>query len=476
MIQPAPISSSAQIVREVFFMQQRNALLLKKSSAEDRINRLKKLQSYLLAHLSEAKQATYDDFKKPEMETMLGEIYGLNGELNYTIKNLKRWLKPQRVGTPLSAIGTSSYIQHEAKGVALIISPWNYPISLALKPLVSAIAAGCTAIIKPSEHTPHSSAYVQQVISACFPPEEVAVVEGDAELAKTLLELPFNHIFFTGSPAIGKVVMKAAAEHLTSVTLELGGKSPCVIDQTADLKTTAQKVAWGKFLNNGQTCIAPDYVLVHRSVKRSFIEEMRKVIGEMYQTEAGGIEASASYCRIVNDRHFDRLNTYLVEAVEGGAVVEVGGKTNAAQRFMEPTLLTGVNDSMKLMEEEIFGPLLPILEYGDLDEAITYINQRDKPLALYINSKDSKTVDKLLESTSAGDALVNEFLLQFAHHELPFGGVNTSGIGKSNGYFGFQEFSNAKGVLTRRFGTMRFLYPPYTDRINKLINWAVKYV
>lgn len=476
MIQLSKTSIAFKEIEEVFQIQQKNVLNLRQSSAGARIQRLKNLQLYLLAHLDEAKKATYADFRKPDMETMLGEIYGLNGELNYTIKHLKQWLRPQRVSTPISVLGTSSYVQYEPKGTALIISPWNYPISLALKPLVSAIAAGCTAIIKPSELTPNSSTFVKQVIENCFPQEEVVVIDGGVDVSKVLLTLPFNHIFFTGSPAIGKEVMKAAAEHLTSVTLELGGKSPCIIDETADIEATVRKVAWGKFLNNGQTCIAPDYLLVHRSIKGAFIKEMSKVIKDMYDVNGEGIEASDSYCRIVNDQHFDRLNALLINAIALGAKVEIGGSTNAVQRFIEPTILTEVNDYMKIMEEEIFGPLLPILEYDNLDKVIDYINGKNKPLALYINSNNSATVGKILSSISAGDTLINELLLQFGHCGLPFGGINSSGIGKSNGFYGFQEFSNAKGVLKRRFGTMKFVYPPYTDKIRKIINWAVKYI
>ena len=460
----------------IFELQQSNIIKLKSSSADERIARLKRIQDYVLSHLDEAKEATCRDFKKPGVETILGEIFGLNGELNYTIKNLRKWMKPQRVSTPLSVIGTSNAIHYEAKGNALIISPWNYPISLAIKPLVSAIAAGCAVIIKPSELTPYSSAFVRKVIENTCSPSEVAVIEGDVEVASALLKLPFNHIFFTGSPAVGKIVMRAAADHLASVTLELGGKSPCIVDETADLPSTARKIAWGKYLNNGQTCIAPDYLFVQRSVRDSFVQEFKKAVTEMYDSEGKGVEASDSYCRIVNEKHYNRLTNYLSDAVAEGAKVELGGGTNAKDNFIEPTLLTNVNDSMLVMKEEIFGPLLPLMEYEHLEEVIDYINEKEKPLALYMNSRRKENIDTVLAKTSAGDALVNEFLLQFGNHEIPFGGVNNSGIGKSNGFFGFQEFSNMKGVMKRRFGNMNFLFPPYTEKVNKLVSWAVKYV
>ncbi|WP_247235129.1 aldehyde dehydrogenase family protein [Telluribacter sp. SYSU D00476] len=465
-----------QEARRLFEKQRQFASRMAQTTASERIERLNRLYNYLLSHLEEAQEATYRDFRKPAAETMLGEIYVLTSEIKYTSKHLRRWMKPQKVPTPLGAIGTSSYIQYEAKGNALIISPWNYPINLALKPLISAIAAGCVAIIKPSELTPHSSAFVRKVVEAVFPPEEVAVMEGGMDVSQALLALPFNHIFFTGSPQVGKIVMKAAAEHLASVTLELGGKSPTIVDETADIAATAQKIAWGKFLNNGQTCIAPDYVMVHSGVKSRFIDEFRKAVASMYNQDGKPTEDSDSYARIVNDRHFQRLKSYLDDAINKGASVELGGKTIAADNFIEPTLITGVNDSMMLMQEEIFGPLLPVMEYHDLREAVNYINAHEKPLALYVHSRSDRNADYVLSSTSAGNALVNELLFQFGNPEIPFGGVNNSGIGKSNGYFGFQEFSNAKGVMKRKFGTTRFLYPPYTDKIKKLLNFMVRYL
>jgi aldehyde dehydrogenase (NAD+) len=474
-IAPQVQNASQKEIEDIFQKQKGHEYVLFSQQAQERTARLKKLQAALINRLAEAKEATYNDFKKPEVETLLGEILGINGEINYTIKHLPRWMRPQRVSTPLTAIGTSSYIQYEAKGKALIIAPWNYPISLALKPLVSAIAAGCTVIIKPSELTPHSSAFVRKIVEEVFPPEEVAVVEGDASVAQALLELPFNHIFFTGSPAIGKVVMRAAANHLASVTLELGGKSPCIVDESADLKTTAEKIAWGKFINNGQTCIAPDYLFVHSSVADTLETELRSAIQRMYRPDGRQISDSDSYCRIVNQRHFQRLKGYLDDALEKGAEVVVGGKTDASDNFMEPTVLRNVSADMRLMQDEIFGPILPILTYEDPTEVVSFINANEKPLALYVNSTNAKSIEYFLKNTSAGDALVNEFLLQFGHHEIPFGGVNNSGIGKSNGFFGFQEFSNMKGVMKRKFGTMKFVFPPYTDRVKKIVNTLIRW-
>jgi aldehyde dehydrogenase (NAD+) len=463
-------------IREIFNLQLGNRNVVAQSSPAERIAKLRRLQNFLLDHVDEACEATRLDFQKPIAETIIGELLVLQSELSYAIRHLHRWVRPSRKATPLTSLGTSSYIQYEAKGCSLIIAPWNYPINLAFKPLISAIAAGCTAIIKPSELTPNASAFVRKVVESVFQSEEVAVIEGDAATAQTLIELPFHHIFFTGSPAVGKIVMKAAAENLASVTLELGGKSPSIVDETADIPATARRIAWAKFFNNGQTCIAPDYVLLHESVYDRFVAEMGKVIDGMYNEDNNGIEHSASYGRIVNDRHFDRLVGNLQDAVANGAKIERGGGTQPAQRFIEPTLISNVTDTMKLMTDEIFGPILPLKKFTHLTDAVAFVNGLDKPLALYIHSNSAKNADYVLNNTSAGNALVNELLTQFGNPEIPFGGVNNSGLGKSNGFYGFQEFSNAKGVTRRRFGTLRFLYPPYSDQFLKVLKKALRWV
>ncbi|HLK97594.1 MAG TPA: aldehyde dehydrogenase family protein, partial [Hymenobacter sp.] len=350
------------------------------------------------------------------------------------------------------------------------------PFSLMVKPLVSAIAAGNVSILKPSEMAPHTAQFLSRMVNELFPAEEVAVFEGDASVAQALLELPFNHIFFTGSPAVGKIVMAAAAKHLASVTLELGGKSPSIVDETADLKTAAEQIAWGKYLNNGQTCIAPDYVLVHSSVKEPFLTEFRQAVKRMYNAEGQGIESSDSYARMVNNRHFQRVRSLLNDAVQQGATVTMGGTMNTDQNFIEPTVVENVTDDMRIMQEEIFGPVLPVVTFSKPDEALAVINGKEKPLALYIHSRSRRNIDYLMERTSAGDTIINDVMLQFGNVELPFGGVNNSGIGKSNGFFSFQELSNQRGVMERRFGTMKFLYPPYTNRVKKLINFVIKHL
>jgi aldehyde dehydrogenase (NAD+) len=466
----------ANDIRAAFDAQRRQASRMAMTTSEQRIERIRRIQTWITTHEKDIQRAMYDDFRKPSAEVMIGELMALKAEIKHTIKHLKGWMKPQSLPTPLALVGTKSQLLYEPKGNILIIAPWNYPFVLTIRPLVSAIAAGNVAILKPSELTPHTAGLIKRMIAELFAPEEVTVFEGDADVSKALLELPFNHIFFTGSPAVGRVVMTAAAKHLASVTLELGGKSPAIVDETADIQQAAGQLAWGKCLNNGQTCIAPDYVLVHASVRESFVQSLRDTMTRMYSPDGQPVEASDSYARIVNNRHFDRIRELLDDAVSKGATIAHGGKMNAGENFIEPTILEQVTDDMRVMQDEIFGPVLPVLSYTDLDDALQTVNQRDKPLALYIHSRNRKTIQYILDRSSAGDTVINDTLLQFGNVELPFGGVNNSGIGKSNGFFSFQEFSNQRGVMQREFGTMKFIYPPYTDKVKKLINLVVKYL
>ncbi|GAB3546090.1 aldehyde dehydrogenase family protein [Spirosoma fluminis] len=463
-------------LQAVFAQQRRHAPQMALTTAAQRIERIRRIQHWITTHESAIQQAMYADFRKPSAEVTLGELMALHAEIRYTIKHLNQWIKPQRVPTPLSLVGTKSYIRYEPKGNVLIISPWNYPFVLSIRPLVSALAAGNVVILKPSELTPNTAGLIRQMIGELFPADEVAVFEGDAEVAKALLDLPFNHIFFTGSPAVGRIVMAAAAKHLASVTLELGGKSPAIVDESANIRQAAEQLAWGKCLNNGQTCIAPDYLLVHESVKQPLMQAMQTAIAGMYRPEGKPVELSDSYARIVNNAHFHRIKELVDDAVQKGATVTLGGQMNADQNFIEPTILEGVTNDMRVMQDEIFGPVLPVLTYSTLDEALQIVNQREKPLALYIHSRNQQHTQYILDRSSAGDTVVNDALLQFSNVELPFGGVNNSGLGKSNGFFSFQEFSNQRGVMQRDFGTMKFIYPPYTDKVKKLIGFLAKYI
>ncbi len=461
----------------IFDSQASTAQRWKSSPPRERAERIKKINGWIRDNLKQIREALKSDFGKPEAETDLSEIYPVITEIKHTLKNLEKWMRPVGVSTPLTMLGTSGKIHLEPKGRSLIIAPWNYPFNLAIAPLVSALAAGCTAIIKPSELTPNSSALLENMIKELFDPSEVAVIQGEVDTSQELLKLPFDHIFFTGSPAVGKIVMKAAAEHLASVTLELGGKSPVIIDRNADLKDAAGKILWGKFVNCGQTCIAPDYILAHESILQELLMELKVGLQKMYDTEYKGIEHSHDYARIVNEKHFTRLLDYLTDAQNHGATLEFGGNTNLSTRFIEPTILTQVDDSMKVMQEEIFGPLLPIKTYQTLEEAISYINSKPKPLALYFFGRDKDNYETVIQETSSGNAVINDCVLHYSHPNLPFGGVNNSGIGKAHGYFGFLEFSNQKGVLKQRVGmtNLTLIRPPYDLKTKKLIASLIKW-
>ncbi|MBC7410820.1 MAG: aldehyde dehydrogenase family protein, partial [Arcicella sp.] len=443
-------------ILKVFKTQRANTQNLANTNSTERKAKLQKILNWTLSHEVEIGQALYADFKKNPAETNLGEIFGVVGEIKHLIKHLNSWMKPQSVPTPLTMIGTSAHVRFEPKGVCLVISPWNYPFNLSIKPLVQAIAAGNTVILKPSEMTSHTSSLLKKMLTELFEANEVAVFEGDATVSQLLLNQPFNHIFFTGSPNVGKIVMSEAAKNLSSVTLELGGKSPCIIDETANIKKSAEKIAWGKFINNGQTCIAPDYALVHKSVENEFITEVNRAIKVMYGDNP---KASNDYCRIVNNRHFNRLNGLLQEAISKGANISGGGETDGLENYVAPTLLTKVNDSMRIMNEEIFGPILPIVSYSTNEEAITYIKNREKPLAIYINSRKESNIKYFMDNSSAGGTVINDCVIHYGHTEIPFGGINNSGIGKSGGIWGFTEFSNQRAVLRQKFGTFKMIYP-----------------
>jgi aldehyde dehydrogenase (NAD+) len=463
-----------QQILGVLQLQKSSVNRLRNSSVSERIEKLKALRDYVISHEDEICRAMYDDFKKPASEVLIAEIFGIKHEINHAISSLRSWMAPQRTSTPIFLLGTSSYIQKESKGLTLIISPWNYPLNLSICPLVLAIAAGNTAILKPSELTPNVSAFIKKMISSLFDKSEVFVLEGEANVATFLLRQKFDHIFFTGSPMIGKKVMEAASRHLTSVTLELGGKSPAIVDETCDLQVAARKIVWGKFFNNGQTCIAPDYVIVHETVYLAFLEALQKAI-ELSFGELSSIQASKDYCRIVNRKHFHRIIQLLEDALGKGAKVYFGGETNEVDHYISPTLITGLSNEMQIMQEEIFGPILPVLSYQSQEELVDGILAKEKPLSLYIFSKNKEFEQYVLAQTSSGTAVVNDCLIQFGHPSLPFGGVNHSGIGKTTGLYGFLEFSNQKSVLIQKTNFLKLIYPPYNLRVKWLIDKMVKW-
>jgi len=404
-----------------------------------RIESLTKLKQAVEAYEQEILEAIYKDLHKDAIDGRATEISGFYAEVKYAIKNIHAWAKIESVETPLYMLPSKSYLQKEPYGVTLIISPWNYPFQLIMMPLVGAIAAGNTAILKPSEISANTTAVLEKIINNAFPEEYLYVVQGGAEDTQVLMALPVDYIFFTGSVSVGKIVMAAAAKNLTPLTLELGGKSPAIVHEDANLVTAAHRISWGKFLNAGQTCIAPDYVLVHKSKRDAFVEELKKVILEYYGEDAS---QHKRYCRIINERHFRRL----IGLLDLKKII-YGGRSNPEDRYIEPTILCPVEWDDQIMEDEIFGPILPVLDYSDLDDIICKINERPKPLALYLFSEDESVQKQITEEISFGGGAINNTVMHVVSHFLPFGGVGSSGMGKYHGKYSFETFSHYKSIL-----------------------------
>lgn len=461
--------------QQIFDAQRENQYNIGNTTAAERKAKIKALQHAVEVEYRDAiREACRKDLGKSVAEADLTEVFPVVSEAKFAARNVKKWMKPHKVSTPVSLLGASSWIKYEPKGVCLIISPWNFPFNLTFGPLVSAIAAGNCAIIKPSEMTPNCSALMREIVGKLFKENEIALIEGGVETSTALLELPFNHIFFTGAPSVGKIVMAAAAKNLASVTLELGGKSPTIVDETADIKTAATMIAWGKFANNGQICIAPDYVFVHESKRRDLTEALQNKLNEFYGEK---VEKSDSYARFVNERHFNRVKNYVEDAVKKGAKIITGGEGRESEKFLAPTLVEDAPFDSELMQNEIFGPVLPLFSYKDLSEPIEFIKQNEKPLALYIYSKSNANINKILDNTRAGGSVINNNDVQFFNHNLPFGGVNNSGIGKGHGKFGFEAFSNARGVMKQILPSgLQLMMPPYTDFKRKLIELTIKWL
>ena len=472
-VTPSHVETSTSEISRVFNLQIENQYRVGNTTAGQRLDKLKRLHNLILKYRPNIKDALYKDYRKHPSEVDLTEIYPVTSELKHAKAHLRSWMRGESVKTPFAMMGSSSRIKYESKGVVLIVSPWNFPVNLTFGPLVSAIAAGNTVIIKPSEMTPHTSALMKEMISEVFDENEVFLVEGGVETSTELLKLPFNHIFFTGAPSIGKIVMKAAAEHLCSVTLELGGKSPTIVDESANISMAARRIAWGKYVNNGQVCIAPDYVYVHESKLESFIAEFKKQLQTFYNGDAAN---ETSYARIVNQRHYNRVKAYIDDAVHKGATIEAGGTFDENQDYIAPTLMTNVAKDSRLMTEEIFGPVLPVYGYADIDSVIKEINSREKPLALYIYSKKQKNINHIMDNTRAGGTCVNHNAAHFFNSNLPFGGSNNSGIGKAHGYEGFKAFSNARAVFQQHLpNALDLLTPPYNNFKQSLIDLTIKW-
>ncbi|MDO5523090.1 MAG: aldehyde dehydrogenase [Bacteroidia bacterium] len=428
-----------------------------------RTEQLKKFKSAIKKHEKKIADALWADLHKSFEEAYLTEISIVIQEINNHIHRLKKWSKPKRVPTPSHLLPSSSRIIYEPLGVSLIVAPWNYPFQLLMNPLVGSISAGNCAVLKPSPYTQNTAKVMQELIKETFPPEYIDIVLGGREVNELLFKQKTDIVFYTGSPAVGKVVMSAAAEQLTPVVLELGGKSPCIVDKDAKLSVAARRIVWGKTINAGQTCIAPDYLLVHESVKDALIEEMKTAVREMFGED---VRQSKHFGRIVNDKAFDRLSGYLTN----GKIV-LGGVSDKSERYISPTVLDDAKPEDAVMQEEIFGPILPVMTFADINKAISYVNSNEKPLAFYYFGKSKKAKEVLLKTTSGGGC-INDTVVHVANHRLPFGGVGNSGMGRYHGKESFLAFSNRRSMVTTPTRIdFPFRYAPY-----KFFRWIRKII
>ena len=429
---------------------------------------LRKLSDAMHQYEKPLAEALWTDLHKSYEEAYLTELSIVYGEIRNHLKHMRKWAKPERKCSPIAIMPASSKVITEPLGNTLIIAPWNYPVQLLLNPLVGAISAGCTAFLKPSPYVPHVSAVLTEMIRATFRPEQVAIVEGNRQVNQMLLAERWDLIFFTGSPSLGKMVMEAAAKHLTPVVLELGGKSPCIIDKSADLKVAAKRVAWGKALNAGQTCIAPDYLMIHEDVKDKFLKLLVKEWKHLLTKDP---QKAKHFVRIVSDKALDRLISYLPNSqspIANGHIYH-GGTYDKATRYLSPTILTDVSPDAPVMQEEIFGPIFPVLTFKHIEEVTTFINKREKPLALYYFGDKG---DYILRHTSSGGACINDVIMHIVNHDVPFGGVGNSGMGSYHGRDSFLAFSHRRSVVsTPTWVDMPFRYMPY-----KLFNLIKKMV
>ncbi|UVI27618.1 aldehyde dehydrogenase [Paenibacillus spongiae] len=431
---------------------------LETRSVAFRLAQLHRLKEAVKRNEEDILKALYMDLGKSDMEAYTSEVGFVYQEINLTVKKLKKWAKQRRVKTALTHIGSKGWVQPEPYGTVLIIAPWNYPFQLVLAPLIGAMAAGNTAVIKPSELTPNVSKVMARIIGDFFHPDYLAVIEGGLEASQALLKQPFDYIFFTGSTGVGKVVMEAAAKRLIPVTLELGGKSPCIVHNDANVKLAAKRIAFGKFMNVGQTCIAPDYLYVHQSMKPQLILAIQEAVEQFYGSDPIRLDR---YGKIVNEKHFNRLLAYLKD----GTVV-YGGTYDADKHKIAPTLLDQVDWNDAVMQDEIFGPILPIIAYDDLQDVIDTVNRHPKPLALYLFSDNADVQRRITTSISFGGGCINDTLMHIATPHLPFGGVGGSGMGSYHGEYSFQTFSHYKSILkqTNRFD-LSFRYPSSRNKL-----------
>lgn len=446
------LNSETQNVRDFFQTQSTKDIKFRKKY-------LKALKKSIKKHESDILDALKSDLGKNKVEAYATEVGFVMKELSYIIKELKNWAKTKSVTTPMMQFPAKSFIKYEPYGTVLIIGPFNYPFQLVMSPLIGALAAGNCAVVKPSEMTPQTSMVVQEILEEVFPPDYVKVVQGEKEVTSQLLDERFDYIFFTGSTKVGQIVYEKASKHLTPVTLELGGKSPVIIDDTANLKVAAERIAFGKFMNAGQTCVAPDYILIDNEIKMKFVEALQATIQEFYGAQ---IEQSEDFGRIVNDNHFNRLVNIIEDSRQQ---VIYGGESNADELFVAPTIIPDPELSDSVMQQEIFGPILPIIGYDTFNEVYDIVEQYEKPLALYLFTEDSDQITAVFNRLSFGGGCVNDTILHLANPNLPFGGVGHSGIGSYHGKYSFELFSHEKSYITKSTKLESgLLFPPYKGK------------
>ena len=434
------------------------------ASVKDRIVKIKSIRDWIRKNEHHIVSTCLKDYDKPLSEFYTTEFNTVLAHIKFTLKNLKKWTASKSVASPFTLLGTRSKIYYEPKGVCLIISPWNYPFNLTLNPIVSAIAAGNCMVVKPSEHTPHTSSLISSMLTELFHSNEIKVIEGGIDVGEYLINLKYDHIFFTGSPDIGRVVMGAAAKNLSSVTLELGGKNHTIVDQTANIKDAVEKILWSKYVNCGQTCIAVNHVFVHRDSYPKFLSIVPEVLSSFFSKKS-------AFGEIVNLKHLERLRALLKDALNHSGQVLIDSNQITEEKSEFPvTVLKDVLRENPILQNEIFGPILPVLVYDEFDDLLDFIRLGDKPLALYLFSKSRLSYKKFIHLTSSGTVAINDCMLQYANPYLPFGGVNNSGIGKTGGRSGFLSFSNEKSVLFQKsgFSIAKFIYPPYSTLKQKI--------
>ncbi len=461
-------------IKGIYTIQVDHKLEVKNLTVNQRKEYLISLRKAIINHRVDIEEALFLDLRKSKIEADSTEIYPVLSEITTFLKQLKSWSKPKRVSNNLLFFGSKAQILPESKGNCLIISPWNYPFQLAVIHLIACIAAGNTAILKPSELTPNVSKLLHKIISDVFNENHVAVIEGGIDASTKLLQLKFDHIHFTGSPKVGKIVMEAGAKHLASVTLELGGKSPLIIDGTIPMKEVVEKVVWGKLINFGQTCIAPDYILIKEGFQQEFLDcfiaHVEKVFGKDQSK-------SNDLARVVNQSNYNRLKNLITDAIQKGANCPFGNEFMEDELYIKPTILTQLPSDALINDEEIFGPIFPIYTFKEMSEVVKFINLKEKPLSLYVFSQDNQNIELIKKQTSSGAIVINETLVHILHPNLPFGGINNSGIGTSIGYAGFKDFSHLKPILkvNRFLSPSKFLNYPYSSKTQNMINFLMKY-